>query len=77
MRSSGLPKMVAVNSLEIQRALEAQVMNILEGIKSILEKTPPELVAAINDHGIILTGGVLLSMVWIALLPVLLVLRHI
>ena len=39
--SSGLPKMVAVNSLEIQRALEAQVMNILEGIKSILEKTPP------------------------------------
>ena len=55
--SSGLPKMVAVNSLEIQRALEAQVMNILEGIKSILEKTPPELVAAINDHGIILTGG--------------------
>ncbi len=49
--------MVAVNSLEIQRALEAQVMNILEGIKSILEKTPPELVAAINDHGIILTGG--------------------
>ena len=30
--------MVAVNSLEIQRALEAQVMNILEGIKSILEK---------------------------------------
>ena len=36
--SSGLPKMVAVNSLEIQRALEAQVMNILEGIKSILEK---------------------------------------
>ena len=55
--SSGLPKLVAVNSLEIQRALEAQVMNILEGIKSILEKTPPELVAAINDHGIILTGG--------------------
>ena len=55
--SSGLPKMVAVNSLEIQRALEAQVMNVLEGVKSILEKTPPELVAAINDHGIILTGG--------------------
>nr|WP_252894567.1 rod shape-determining protein [Veillonella denticariosi] len=54
---SGLPKMVSVNSLEIQRALEAQVMNILEAIKGILEKTPPELVAAITDHGIILTGG--------------------
>ena len=32
-------------------------MSILEAIKSILEKTPPELVAAIGDHGIILTGG--------------------
>ena len=54
---SGLPKMVTLHSLEIQRALESQVMSILEAIKSILEKTPPELVAAIGDHGIILTGG--------------------
>ena len=54
---SGLPKIVTLHSLEIQRALEAQVMSILEAIKSILEKTPPELVAAIGDHGIILTGG--------------------
>ena len=54
---TGLPKMVTLHSLEIQRALESQVMSILEEIKSILEKTPPELVAAIADHGIILTGG--------------------
>ena len=54
---TGLPKMVTLHSLEIQRALESQVMSILEAIKSILEKTPPELVAAIGDHGIILTGG--------------------
>ena len=52
---SGLPKIVTLHSLEIQRALESQVMSILEAIKSILEKTPPELVAAIGDHGI--TGG--------------------
>ena len=54
---SGLTKIVTLHSLEIQRALESQVMSILEAIKSILEKTPPELVAAIGDHGIILTGG--------------------
>ena len=54
---SGLPKIVTLHSLEIQRALESLVMSILEAIKSILEKTPPELVAAIGDHGIILTGG--------------------
>ena len=45
---SGLPKIVTLHSLEIQRALESQVMSILEAIKSILEKTPPELVAAIG-----------------------------
>ena len=55
--ATGLPKMIEVSSLEVQRALEAQMMTILEGIKDILEKTPPELVAAIADHGIILTGG--------------------
>ena len=38
---SGLPKIVTLHSLEIQRALESQVMSILEAIKSILEKTPP------------------------------------
>ena len=54
---SGLPKTVSLTSLEIQRALESQVMSILEGVKGILEKTPPELVASISDHGIILTGG--------------------
>lgn len=55
--STGLPNTASLTSLEVQRALEPQVMNILEGIKGILEKTPPELVAAIGDHGIILTGG--------------------
>ena len=49
--------MVAVNSLEIQRALSTSD-ECFEGVKSILrENLPPELVAAINDHGIILTGG--------------------
>ncbi len=55
--ATGLPKALSISSLEVQRALESQMMIILEGIKDILEKTPPELVAAIADHGIILTGG--------------------
>ena len=47
-----MPKIVTLHSLEIQRALESQVMSILEAIKSILEKTPPELVAAILISGL-------------------------
>lgn len=54
---TGLPKAVTVTSKEIQKALEEPIQEILEGIKNILEKTPPELAAEIADHGIILTGG--------------------
>ena len=36
--SSGLPKMVAVNSLEIQRALEAQVMNV-DGLDRVITRS--------------------------------------
>lgn len=54
---SGLPQAITVTSKEVQKALERPVNTILEGIKDILEKTPPELVAEICDHGIILTGG--------------------
>lgn len=54
---TGLPKAVMVTSKDVQRALERPVRKIIEGIKDMLEKTPPELVAEIIDHGIILTGG--------------------
>lgn len=33
------------------------IYNILEAIKSTLEKTPPELAADIMEQGIMLTGG--------------------
>ena len=33
------------------------VSQIVDAVKSTLEKTPPELAADIIDHGIMLTGG--------------------
>lgn len=55
--STGLPKAMLIPSTDIQQAIEPHMMAILEGIKNILEKTPPELVASIVDHGILITGG--------------------
>lgn len=55
--TSGLPKTLIVNSKDTQRALEDTVQRIVEQVKSVLEKTPPEMIADIVDHGIILTGG--------------------
>lgn len=55
--STGLPRAVEITSKDMKVALEQPMQMIIEGIVSILEKTPPELLAQINDHGIILTGG--------------------
>lgn len=54
---SGLPRNVVVNSEEIRLALEEPIANIVSGIRSVLEITPPELAADIADRGIVLTGG--------------------
>ncbi|MFA4954389.1 MAG: rod shape-determining protein [Patescibacteria group bacterium] len=54
---SGLPREIIVNDGQIREATSRSVKAILEHIKSILEITPPELVADIYRRGIVLTGG--------------------
>lgn len=54
---SGLPRTITVTSTEIMEALEEPVTNIVESVRSVLERTPPELAADISDRGIVLTGG--------------------
>lgn len=54
---TGLPREIAVNDAEIREALNKNVRIIIENIKSVLEVTPPELVADIYERGVILTGG--------------------
>ena len=54
---SGLPKVITVGSDEIASALHDSLENIVVCVKSVLERTPPELAADIMDHGIVLTGG--------------------
>jgi rod shape-determining protein MreB len=54
---TGLPKTVILSSEEIRDALEEPVSQILDAIRSTLDKTPPELAADIMDRGIVLAGG--------------------
>jgi rod shape-determining protein MreB len=54
---NGLPKTVKITSEEVREALSEPIASIVEAVKSVLEKTPPELAADIIDRGIILTGG--------------------
>ncbi len=54
---NGLPKTVKITSEEVREALSEPIQAIVEAVKAVLEKTPPELAADIIDRGIILTGG--------------------
>lgn len=54
---NGLPKTISINSEETRDALEEPLSAIVEAVKSVLERTPPELAADIIERGIVLTGG--------------------
>ncbi len=54
---TGLPKEVTVNSNHIREAINRSLRQIVEGIKTTIEITPPELVADIYERGIMLAGG--------------------
>jgi len=54
---SGLPREIMVNDSQIREALSRSIKAIIDHIKSILEITPPELVADIYRRGIVITGG--------------------
>lgn len=54
---SGLPGEVFISTEELREALLEPVSLIVESVKSVLEKTPPELSADIIEKGILMTGG--------------------
>lgn len=60
--TTGLPRVFTVSSDEMIEALSEVSSRILESIHSVLERTPPELVADISTNGIIMTGGG--SLIW-------------
>lgn len=54
---SGLPKVLKVTSAQMREAMREPLEAIIGTIRSVLERTPPELSADILDYGIMLTGG--------------------
>ena len=54
---TGLPRSVTVTSLQVWEAIREPLESIVTAVKSILERTPPELAADIVDKGIVMTGG--------------------
>ncbi|MBN1992184.1 MAG: rod shape-determining protein [Anaerolineae bacterium] len=54
---AGLPRNITLNSNEVAEAMSEPLAAICGVVKSVLEKTPPELASDIIDRGIIMTGG--------------------
>ncbi|MGE5139362.1 MAG: rod shape-determining protein [Rudaea sp.] len=54
---AGLPRTIRVSSGEVTEAIAEPIALIAGVVKSVLEKTPPELAADIIDRGLVLTGG--------------------
>lgn len=54
---TGLPKSIRIGEAEIREALATVIHDIIEGITETIEETPPELLGAIMEHGIVLAGG--------------------
>lgn len=53
----GLPRSLKLKSAEIREALAPVIQEIVTAIALTIEETPPELVADILKHGIIMAGG--------------------
>ncbi len=53
----GLPRTVTVTSDEVTEAIIEPLGQIVRGVRTVLESTPPELSADIIDKGIVMSGG--------------------
>lgn len=54
---TGLPRTVTIRSTEVTSAIQEQLGVIVQTVRAVLERTPPELASDVIDHGIVLTGG--------------------
>ncbi|MBI2032461.1 MAG: rod shape-determining protein [Candidatus Levybacteria bacterium] len=54
---TGLPRTIELTEQQVAEAIYPVLLDIISGVKGVLEKTPPELASDIIDKGIVMTGG--------------------
>ncbi len=54
---TGLPREVIVTDSDIREAIGASIREFVDGVKDLLESTPPEILSDIMKKGITLSGG--------------------
>ncbi len=54
---SGLPKIIQISSTEVTEAMRDELLEIIKGVKNVLQDTPPELSSDVIDRGMVISGG--------------------
>jgi rod shape-determining protein MreB len=54
---TGLPREVIVTDSDIREAIMPSVLQLVDGVREVLETTPPELLSDIMHRGVVLIGG--------------------
>lgn len=54
---TGLPKETEITSVQLRESIDRTLKEMIENIKTTVERTPPELIADIYERGILLSGG--------------------
>jgi rod shape-determining protein MreB len=54
---TGLPRTATVTSDDVTEAIQTELHELIEAVKSVLQETPPELAADVIDKGMVLSGG--------------------
>lgn len=54
---TGYPRTIEISSNEITESLQEPLLSMVACIRSVLERTPPELASDIIDRGMAMTGG--------------------
>lgn len=54
---TGMPRSLVLDSWGVREAMSDPLATIAQAVRSVLDKTPPELLGDIIDRGIVLTGG--------------------
>ena len=54
---TGLPRRTVIGSQDVREAMTEPLRKVIGAIKSVLERTPPELASDLVDGGVTLCGG--------------------
>ena len=54
---TGLPRQVIVTDSDIREAILPSIISLVDGVKEVLETTPPEILSDIMYRGLVLSGG--------------------